>query len=198
MNDSIRVPRRPRGAWPTAARTAAAIIAAAALVLLAAACSDSPSSTSLARSSTAGATPNSPLVAFSQCVRSRGVADFPDPQPGATNAKFPGARQLGVSSSLLSAAENACQHLLPAGVDDQFPPAEVPLLLSGMRQFSQCMRSHGVPNWPDPSTDSEGRPVFDLSDHGFSRQQAHSSQLGAKEDQCQSLLPSALGGIPMS
>jgi hypothetical protein len=60
------------------------------------------------------------------------------------------------------------------------------------------MRSHGVPNWPDPSTDSEGRPVFDLSDHGFSRAQAHSSQLGAKEDECQQLLPSALGGIPES
>jgi hypothetical protein len=180
------------------ARTAAAIIATAALVLLSAACSDSSSSTSSASSSAAGAAANSPLVAFSQCVRSRGVPDFPDSAPGATNAKFPGARQLRVSSALLSAAENACQHLLPAGVDDQFPAAEVPLLLTGMRQFSQCMRSHGVPNWPDPSTDSEGRPVFDLSDHGFSRQQAHSSQLGAKEDECQHLLPSALGGIPES
>ena len=125
-------------------------------------------------------------------------AGLPRPPPGATNAKFPSAQQLRVGSSQLSAAENACQHLLPAGVDDQFPPAEVPLLLGGMRQFSQCMRSHGVPNWPDPSTDAEGRPVFDLSDHGFSRQQAHSSQLGAEEDECQHLLPSALGGIPES
>jgi hypothetical protein len=179
------------------AQIAAAIIAAAAALVLLAACSGSSSSTSPASSSTAGTAANSPLVAYSQCVRSRGVPDFPDPPPGATNAKFPGAQQLRVSSSQLSAAENACQHLLPAGVEDHFPAAEVPLLLSGMRQFSQCMRSHGVPNWPDPSTDSEGRPVFDLSDHGFSWQQAHSSQLGAKEDQCQHLLPSALGGIPM-
>ena len=186
-----------------AARTAAAIITTAALVLLAAACSGSSSSngpggspTDPSSSPTAGGSANSPLLAFSQCVRSHGVPDFPDPQAGATNAKFPGAQQLGVGSSQLSAAESACQHLLPAGVDDQFPPAEVPLLLSGMRQFSQCMRSHGVPNWPDPTTDSEGRPVFELSDHGFSRQQAHSPQLGAKEDQCQHLLPSALGGIP--
>jgi hypothetical protein len=186
-----------------AARIAAAIIAAAALVLLSAACSGSLSSagpgsspTDPGASSNAGRSANSPLLAFSQCVRSHGVPNFPDPQAGATNAKFPGAQQLGVSSSQLRTAENACQHLLPAGVDDQFPPAEVPLLLSGMRQFSQCMRSHGVPNWPDPTIDSQGRPGFDLSDHGFSRQQAHSPQLGAKEDECQHLLPSALGGIP--
>jgi hypothetical protein len=129
-------------------------------------------------------------------MRSRGVPDFPDPQPGASNAKFPSAQQLGVSSSVYQAADDACQHLLPAGIDDQFPPAEVQQLLIGMRQFSQCMRSHGVPNWPDPSVDSEGRPVFDLSDHGFSRAEAHSPQLGAKEAECQNLMPSALGGLP--
>ena len=185
------------------ARAAAAIIAAAALVLLAA-CSGSPSSTGSGSpsstgsggSSDAGGSANSPLLAFSQCMRSHGVPGFPDPQPGATNAKFPGAQQLGVASSRYQAAGNACQHLLPAGVDDQFPPAEVPLLLSGMRQFSQCMRSHGVPNWPDPAVDSEGRPFFDLSDNGFSRSEAHSPQLGAKEAACQHLLPSALGGLP--
>jgi hypothetical protein len=129
-------------------------------------------------------------------MRSHGVPDFPDPQPGATNAKYPGAQQLGVSGPLYQAADNACQHLLPAGVDDQFPAAEVQQLLIGMRQFSQCMRSHGVPNWPDPSVDAEGRPVFDLSDHGFSRSEAHSAQLGAKEAECQNLLPGALGGLP--
>jgi hypothetical protein len=131
-------------------------------------------------------------------MRARGVPDFPDPQPGAANAKFPGAQRLGVSSPVYQAADSACQHLLPAGTDDQFPPAEVQQLLIGMRQFSQCMRSHGVPNWPDPSVDAEGRPVFDLGDHGFSRTEAHSPQLGAREDECQNLLPSALGGLPES
>jgi hypothetical protein len=187
--------------------SAAATVGAAALVLLAAACSGSPSSTDPGggRSSTgsggpanAGGSANSPLLAFPHCMRSRGVPDFPDPQPGTTNAKFPSAQQLGVSSSAYQAADSACQHLLPAGIDDQFPPAEVQQLLIGMRQFSQCMRSHGVPNWPDPSVDSEGRPVFDLSDHGFSRAEAHSPQLGAKEAECQNLLPGALGGLPES
>ena len=187
--------------------SAAAIIAAAALALLTAACSGSPSSTDPggSRSSTgsgsspqAGGSANAPLLAFSQCMRARGVPDFPDPQPGATNAKFPSVQQLGVSSSVYQAADSACQHLLPAGTDDQFPPAEVQQLLIGMRQFSQCMRSHGVPNWPDPSVDAAGRPGFDLGHHGFSRTEAHSPQLGAREDECQNLLPSALGGLPES
>ncbi len=77
----------------------------------------------------------------------------------ASNAKFPRWQQLGVSSSQYQAAENACQDVLPAGIDDQFPPAEVPLLLTGMLNFSQCMRSNGVPNWPDPTT-NPGAPCF--------------------------------------
>jgi hypothetical protein len=192
-------------AWQSAARTATATIATA-LVLLAAACSGSPSSTGpggssnatgAASSPNAGRSANSPLLAFSQCVRSRGVPNFPDPQLGTSHAKFPDAQQLGVGSSQLSTAENACQHLLPAGVDDQFPPAEVQLLLPGMREFSQCMRSRGVPNWPDPTVDAQGRPGFNLVGiHGLDTE--NSSPIWTKAQECQHLLPRALGGIPVS
>ena len=129
-------------------------------------------------------------------MRAQGVPTFPDPPPEASNAKFPSPQQLGVSSAQFQAAQTACQHLLPAGIDEHFPPAEVPLLLRGMVRFSQCMRSHGVPNWPDPTVDSEGRPVFQLSAHGFTLQQAHSPQLRAKVAECQHSLPNALGGLP--
>jgi hypothetical protein len=203
MNHSIRVMRRPRRARPPAARTAAAVIAAAALVLLAAACSTSPSSSGSGGSTNAGGSAssgstNSQLVAFSHCMRSHGVPSFPDPQPGATNAKFLSAQQLRVSSSQYQSAENACQPLLPAGIDDQFPPAEVQLLLPGMREFSQCMRSHGVPNWPDPTVDSEGRPDFPLSEvPGHDRNYWRSPQVMTIDGECHHLLPSALGGVPV-
>jgi len=130
-------------------------------------------------------------------MRSHGVANFPDPQPGQTNEKFPGAQQLGVSSSRYQAAVKGCQHLLPAGAGDQFPAGEVRLLLVGMLNFSQCMRSHGVPKWPDPSVDSEGRPVFDLGRAGISQSEARSAQITAKVSECQHLLPPALPGIPI-
>jgi hypothetical protein len=169
-------------------RSVAVIVAAlAAFAVPAVACgSSTPSPPQLAK-----------LRAFSRCMRAHGVPNFPDPQPGASNAKSPTAQQLGVTPARLSAAESACQHLLPPGVNDRFPPSEIPLLLPGMRRFSRCMRSHGVPNWPDPAVDAEGRPFFPLSRHGFTRQQAHSQQITRVERECQHLLPTALGGTPI-
>jgi hypothetical protein len=129
-------------------------------------------------------------------MRSHGVADFPDPQAGASNAKFPSAQQLRVSSFQLSTAETVCLRLLPAGTDDQFPPAEVPLLLHSMLPFASCMRSHGVPNFPDPAVDSEGRPIFPLSAHGISLSYSHSQEFNSVMNRCQNLVPRQLGGIP--
>ena len=112
MNDSARVLRRHRHrrAWPPAARAAAAIAATAALALLAAACSSgSPSS---GGSTDAGGSANSRLVAYSQCMRSHGMPNFPDPTGGVPPKVT--AQELGVSSSQLQAAQRACQSLLPA------------------------------------------------------------------------------------
>ena len=56
------------------------------------------------------------------------------------------------------------------------------------------MRSHGVPNWPDPSIDSQGRPVFaiSISKHGFD---PYSPQVWAKGNECSHLMP-GLPGLP--
>jgi hypothetical protein len=172
----------------------AAWFAAAALALLAAACGGSPpAAAGSGGSPNAGGSASSPLLAFSRCMRVHSVPNFPDPQ-ASSDGKLPSAQDLGVSSSGYQAAANACQRLLPAGANDRFPPAEVQLVLIGMREFSQCVRSRGEPNWPDPITDSEGRPVFDLGAHGITRGDYHSRQLQAMIDGCQHLLPSALGG----
>jgi hypothetical protein len=197
LNHSTRVMRRPWRAQPSGVRNAAAVIASAALALSAAACGGALSSTGSGRSTTTGGSPSSQLLSFSQCMRSNGVPNFPDPRAGSDSAKFPGAQQLEVSSSRYQAAVNACQHLLPAGADDQFPPAEVPLLLTGMRTFSQCMRSHGVPNWPDPMVGPQGRPVFDLGAVGISRSESLSSRFQTTVAACQHLMPSAIQGIPV-
>ncbi len=160
MNDSTRVMRRPRRARPPAARTAAAIIAAATLAMVAAACSGSPSSTGPGGSSNAGGlvssqAASSKAVAFSHCMRSHGVPDFPDPfSRGGVPKVTP--QQVGVSNSQFQVAERACAQLL------QPTQAQVPEIMTGMLNFARCMRSHGVPNWPDPSTDSSGQPVFNI------------------------------------
>jgi hypothetical protein len=215
MNHSTRVMRRPRRAWPLAARTAAAVIATAALVLLAAACSSSPSHTGSGGSSTgsgastnAGGSAGSPsAITYSQCMRSHGVPNFPDPP---SNGQVPkaSAQLLGVSTSQLQAAQTACQHLYPnnggsGGVltkdsigqceeTGDCPQALVQAAMTALRTYARCMRSHGVPNWPDPTIDSEGRPGFDLLHvQGFD---PNSSQTSNIMQECYHVMP---GGVPV-
>jgi hypothetical protein len=196
LSHSTRLMGRRRAAAAIVGICALALVGACSGSLSAAGSGGSPTGGGSANSSNAGGPANAPLVAFSRCVRSHGVPNFPDPQAGASNAKFPSAQQLRVSSSQLNTAENACRHLLPVGIDDQFPPAEVPLLLRSMLPFARCMRSHGVPNFPDPAVDSEGRPIFPLSTHGISLNYSHSPRFTTVLGECQYLGPHQLGGIP--
>jgi hypothetical protein len=154
---------------PSAAR-AAAVLAVAALAWAAAACSGSPSAASPGGSSNAAVAASSPAVGYSHCMRAHGVPNFPDPGSGGSLPKGT-AQQFGVSSAQLQAAELACQHVLPASGDlltaaslqqcyltHVCPPALVQQALSAGRKFAQCMRSHGVPNWPDPTIEAGGGP----------------------------------------
>jgi hypothetical protein len=197
MNDSTHVTRRPRRARPPTAQTAAAIIATAVLALLVAACSSgSPSSAGSGGSPQAAGSSNSPsAVAYSACMRSHGVPNFPD--PGSDGAIPKGdAQHFKVSTSQLQAAQQACQPLLPVGgsIDQQTeqcmssgncPPALVQQLLNLERRFAQCMRSRGLPHWPDPTLDSQGRPVFVISiSRDLGGVDPHEPQISSKEDEC--------------
>jgi hypothetical protein len=203
MNDSTRSLQRPRRAWPPTARTAAAIVAAAALALLAAACSGSPSSTGSGDSPKAGGSTDHPsAVGFSHCMRSHGVPNFPDPSTSGALPKI-SPQLLGVSSSRFTAAQRGCQHLLPvtsasieqceaAGVCSQAVTQQ--MLNAGLR-FARCMRLHGLPKWPDPTTDSQGRVAFaiSISRDGFD---PHSPRINPELHECDHLMPG--GGVPLA
>lgn len=174
------------------------LIAAAGLALLAAACSGSPTS-----ATAAGATQTSSAVAYSHCMRSHGVPGFPDP---ASNGAIPktSAQEFGVSDSRFQAALSACQHLLPAATSSRqqaqqcmqvgvCPQALVQRMLTADRSFARCMRSHGVPNWPDPTVDSEGRPVFNLVPVGITHSQTHSPPISNTLVECGRLDPASVG-----
>jgi hypothetical protein len=206
MNDSTGVVRRPQRVWRPTVRTAATIICTATSVLLAAACSGSPSS---GGSSHAGGSSISPsAVGYSRCMRSNGVPDFPDPD---SKGNLPPAdpQQLAVSSSQLQAAQTTCQHLLPNGgsLEQQTercinggdsPPALVRRILTAGRRFARCMRSHGAPNWPDPTIDSRERPAFAISvSKDLGGVDVDSSQIRTKVDECDHLMPGA-GGVPLA
>jgi hypothetical protein len=147
MSNTTRVKSRRLRARPLAAQAAAVIIATAVLTVLASACSGSPSSSGSGGSSSAAGPANSKTLAYAGCMRSHGVPDFPDPNSGGDFNKT-ALKQLSASNSQFQTANQTCGHLLPAG-----PPtaAEAQQEWTGMAGFARCMRSHGVPNWPDPS-----------------------------------------------
>jgi hypothetical protein len=82
-------------------------------------------------------------------MRSNGVLSFPDPGSGGAIPKVT-LQSLGVSSTRFQTAQTACRHFLPAR-----SPASRQQVAALSLQFSRCVRSHGVPNFPDP--DSTGR-----------------------------------------
>jgi hypothetical protein len=124
---------------------------AVALILLATACGSSPSSTGPAGVQSA----SSQAVAYSRCMRSHGVPDFPDPAGGGGVPKVT-PQQAGVSNARFQVAQRACAQLL------QPAQAQVPQIMTGLLKFARCMRSAGIPAWPDPTTDRNGQPVFDI------------------------------------
>lgn len=157
--------RRPRR---LVTRMTAALIGTVILTLLAAACGGSPGShvAQPGPTTTEGSTPSAAaaqngVLAFSQCMRSHGVPDFPDPNSSGVLPKSQIAR-LAASSPQFPAAHRACGHLLPNG--GQPTQAQAQQAWSDMRKFARCMRLHGIPNWPDPAPTSpqDSRPFFHL------------------------------------
>jgi hypothetical protein len=205
MNHSIHVMRRPRRVRPSAARAAASIGAVVTLALLAAACSGSGGSRSAAGSTNAGGSTSSPsAVAYSHCMRSHGVPNYPD---SSTSGGIPkaSAQQLGVSDSQYRAAKNACLHLIPGSgsTAEQQQEAQcaqagncsqpvVQRWMSGLLTLAQCLRSHGEPNWPDPSLDSQGIPYFNYSQAGIDHR---SPQVWSQVNECVRL--TRFEGLPL-
>jgi hypothetical protein len=128
--------------------TAAAVIATAGLALLAAACGGSTANDAVQ-------THQSGAVAFARCMRSNGVPNWPDPNSsGVFDKSKLTPQQLGASSSRVQTAQHSCNHLLPNGGSGP-TAAQVQQAEALSLRFAQCVRAHGVPNFPDP--DSTGR-----------------------------------------
>ncbi|MDE3132777.1 MAG: hypothetical protein KGL15_01785 [Acidobacteriota bacterium] len=109
---------------------------------------------------------------MAQCVRAHGVPKFPDSPNGGPNQIQSGQSgsggrgsvsvdgvNLGVSPQTLQKAMLACQKYAPQG-----PPisgAQLAKIRQGAIKMAECMRSHGVPNFPDPqvTTGPGGRGI---------------------------------------
>ena len=96
-------------------------------------------------------------LAYVSCMRSHGVANFPDPSSnGMLNDDFASGGKGGPISSGINRnspqfiqASTVCRHLLPGGIPTA---AQNQLALTKGLKFARCMRGHGVANYPDPTT----------------------------------------------
>jgi hypothetical protein len=150
----------------------AASLLTLALPLLASCSSGSPDSASVAQlggSASASASPTSSMsayqtaLAYSQCMRSHGVPNFPDPSlgPGGTvGIQIKGGSGLDPNSSAFKAAQQACHSLQPGGQDNgrgSFNPAKI-------APWAACIRQHGVPDFADPTNTGSGMKISLPSD----------------------------------
>jgi hypothetical protein len=64
-------------------------------------------------------------------------------------------------------------------------------LLARADEYARCMRSHGVPNYPDPTITSTGGVSINLSGSGINPSTIKSPQFQSAEQACESLQPGA-------
>jgi hypothetical protein len=106
-----------------------------------------------------GEVSQSEQLQFAQCMRSHGVPDFPDPSANEGTLNGISAAGINTQSPAYQAALQACEKYSPAG---HLTPAQTAADNAEGLQFSECMRSHGVFNFPDPITGPTGGQAINL------------------------------------
>lgn len=154
--DAIMIPSRGQ-------LTMAILAAICATVIAACGSSSNPNS---AQTGT-GATQSALLVKFSACMRSHGVSGFPDPSTtetpngfGIDGYNFDLPSTMNTQSPAYESADKTCQSVLGSGPSGGGPSAAV---LASARKHAlahaECMREHGVPNYPDPTITGNGQGI---------------------------------------
>jgi hypothetical protein len=82
-------------------------------------------------------------------MRKHGVTNFPDPN-GQGVITIRSGMGIDPGSPAFGSARSACEKLLPNG--GQPTPAQIAQRQREMLAFSACMRSHGIKDFPDPSS----------------------------------------------
>jgi len=92
-------------------------------------------------------------IRYAGCMRSHGVRNYPDPDSqGVITITISSA--LNPSSPVFRKALADCRNLVPAGKAPS--PAQQQQHRERALAFAACMRSHGVPHYPDPTFGSGG------------------------------------------
>jgi hypothetical protein len=136
-----------------------ALLAGAAVAVIIAGCGgNSPSSS--ATGAAASGKPGADAYQFSACMRSHGVSGFPDPivkVNGNSGSVIIHLTPTLTSSPNFKSAQKACGHILPGpnGNGNGLSPAQQQARTRALLAFAQCLRTHGFPHFPDPTSQGE-------------------------------------------
>jgi hypothetical protein len=120
-------------------------------------------------------------LAYSQCMRTHGVPDYPDPgSSGAVSIYAGSSSDLNPNSAAFQAAKQACQSLEAA--KGHRTQADKQRFL----EYARCMRSHGVTDFPDPVFNANGAEIDYPGD-------LNSPVFKAADQACRPLLVAAAG-----
>jgi hypothetical protein len=128
-------------------------------------------------------------VKFAQCMRENGVSQFPDPDASGelTIDGVVNGSGIDPDGPTWQQAIDACKNLQPPGfTGDGERSAEEQ---SAALEFAQCIREHGVPDFPDPVS---GQPLVDTNRIPSSNTSRGMSILNAAMDTCGDLAAEAM------
>jgi hypothetical protein len=133
--------------------------------------------TSTAPTNTGAAVSGSPSPeAYAKCMRAHGVPTFPDPNSkGTVHSDI-----ASLDSPRFRDAQHVCRSLLPSGQALNTQRGSLtPEQQAQFLKYARCMRTHGVPSFPDPT--SSGLSLSDID--------PNSPRFQAAQKACRSLLP---------
>jgi hypothetical protein len=170
-------------------RTLRPLAALAMLAMIVAGCGNGSAGTGSVGNSTAAshnstATPREKAVKFAACMRENGYPDFPDPK---ASGEFP-TFGISVTGAVWLKALRACKELQPPG---SLSAKRSPEQQTAARRFAQCVREHGVPDFPDPV---KGEPLIDTYKIPSSNKPGGMAILNAATAKCGDLVNEAMGG----
>ncbi|MCF3122646.1 hypothetical protein IPZ68_23495 [Streptomyces arenae] len=129
-------------------------------------------------------------LAYSKCMRSNGVPDFPDPQEDSGGVKLvPGEGGGDPNSAAFKKAQEACKDKAPQGLGGGGGGGGQTIDSAKVAAWAKCLRKNGVPKFPDPEINGSTMNI-DLMGAGVNPQ---SSEFTKAMQTCQSKYPG--GGV---
>ncbi len=126
------------------------------------------------------------IVKYSSCMRSHGVAGFPEPTVSANSISLVVPRSV-LGSPKFASASAACREYAPRKLA---PPQITTADQAAYLKAAQCMRSHGIVGFPDPVF-SNGNVSFPVP----TGMNTNSPQFLRARETCEMLIPE---GLPYS